>query len=285
MIDLHKIKRQIEIVGMCIDHSSKIDTLELSIQFKCDELTIKRDLRNMRSYGIPIHSIRGRGVCIDPPLSTSLLRQLVIQYSALSNYGTSIDRATNLLVKSQKGKAVAYMVALQQCIEQERNVMINYLKEADKPEDDMEVSPLQILQTDGYIRLLALHGREAKLYHLNKLRKVMQTDRKFKRPPQEEIDTWFTNSFRSWLGTEVYQVKLSLSKSVANRMKPTQLLYSQKLIENPNGTAILEATVNSLEEIAGWVISRGDGVQVLEPVKLKEMVISLAEGALRNYQL
>lgn len=284
MIDWKKIERQIEIVGIVTDHSQKIDTLDLAVRFGCEDLTIKRDLKDLRSSGFPIHSVRGKGITIDPPLSADLLRRLVIQYSALSSYGTSMDRATNLLVKKLKGKAISYLVLLQQCIRDKKNVIINYLKEADKLERDMEVSPLQILQSDGYFRLLALHGGQVRLYHLNKLQKVIQTERKFKRPPEEEYNELFIHSFRSWLSTEKLQIKLHLSKGVTNRLKPTMLLDSERLTEHPDGTATLEATVNSLREIASWIVSRGDGVKILEPVELKEMVVSLAKGVLRNYQ-
>ena len=36
-------------------------------------------------------------------------------------------------------------------------------------------------------------------------------------------------------------------------------------------------------EIAGWVATRGVGVIVLEPAELKEQVIEIAKGILKNY--
>jgi predicted DNA-binding transcriptional regulator YafY len=49
------------------------------------------------------------------------------------------------------------------------------------------------------------------------------------------------------------------------------------------GSIFFEATVNSLNEIAGWIISRGEGVKVLAPDILKEHVMELAQGVLKNY--
>jgi WYL domain len=46
---------------------------------------------------------------------------------------------------------------------------------------------------------------------------------------------------------------------------------------------IIEATVNALNEIAGWIVSRGEGIKVLAPDKLKEHVMELAQGVLKNY--
>ena len=49
------------------------------------------------------------------------------------------------------------------------------------------------------------------------------------------------------------------------------------------GSVILESTVNSLTELASWMVSRGKGVELLEPAELKEHIIALARGALSNY--
>jgi len=57
----------------------------------------------------------------------------------------------------------------------------------------------------------------------------------------------------------------------------------QDMTENADGTVELKITVNSLTEIASWIVSRGEGVTVLEPLELKQMVINLAKGALKNY--
>jgi predicted DNA-binding transcriptional regulator YafY len=61
-------------------------------------------------------------------------------------------------------------------------------------------------------------------------------------------------------------------------------MEAQLLIEDEDGSVVLEATVNSLTEIASWVVSRGKGVAVLEPKALKDLVINTAKGVLENYK-
>jgi hypothetical protein len=61
------------------------------------------------------------------------------------------------------------------------------------------------------------------------------------------------------------------------------LVSDQKITKNEDGSITFECTVNSLSEIAGWIVSRGEGVKVITPVQLKNFVIELAEGTLRNY--
>jgi predicted DNA-binding transcriptional regulator YafY len=61
------------------------------------------------------------------------------------------------------------------------------------------------------------------------------------------------------------------------------LIKGQQVTKQEDGSIIFEATVNSLNEIAGWIVSRGEGIKVLASDKLKEHVIELARGVLNNY--
>ena len=99
------------------------------------------------------------------------------------------------------------------------------------------------------------------------------------------MDALFSHSFRSFLGTERFMVRMRLSKKWANVVKPRQFLEEAVVKEAKDGSLELEVMVNNLEEIAGWVVSRGEGITVMEPEKLKMIVIDLAKGCLGNYDL
>ena len=106
----------------------------------------------------------------------------------------------------------------------------------------------------------------------------------FKPVPKQQIDELFLYSWKSWIGSDKINVKLRLSEQWAAKIKPRQVMIYQDIINNEDGTVDLRITVNSLEEIASWVVSRGEGVTVLEPEVLKNKVINLAKGALKNYE-
>lgn len=286
MLELQtKIKRQIEIVGLCIDGRTMLKPVDLATMFHCEELTIKRDLQDLRSYGIDIHSVTRKGVCLESPLDSKQLRELIIQYIGISNGENTFDKATTLMVRRQKQNALGNIVRLQRSIEQNTAAMIDYLKEGEQMERDREIWPLQIFQSEGYWRVLAMNEGKIKQYHLNKVVGVRTTSRKFKRIPQEQIDDMFRYSFRSWVGAEKHSIKIRLSKTWADRVKPKQLMDTQAITGNSDGSVVFEATVNSLDEVASWVVSRGEGVTVLEPQRLREMVVHLARGALKNHDV
>ncbi len=283
MLDLNKIKRQIEIVGLCIDNKEGLKPVDLAEMYDCEELTIKRDLQELRSYGIPVHSTKGKGIGLDRRLDAAQIKQLIVQYIGIANSQNAYDRATNLIVKKLKDRSLYIIVTLQRCIERRTAVLIDYVKESDEEERGKEIWPLQIFQSDGYWRVLAMNEGKIKQYHVTKLNQVHETEKKFKRPSQDEIDNMFRYSFKSWVGSDTYNITLQLSEPWISRIKPTQLFESQRITEHANGTATLEATVNSLTEVASWVVSRGKGVKVIAPAELRKQVIEMANGALGNY--
>jgi predicted DNA-binding transcriptional regulator YafY len=284
MTNLHTVvKRQIEIVGLAVDNHGHFKVPDLAYAFGCDDLTIKRDMQALRKSAIDIHSEKKRGVTLVRRLPPTTLRQLVGQYLGLCAAATARDRATALLVKKHRERALRYVVLLQRCIEQNHVARIDYEKETGNVERDREIHPLMLFSGDGHWRVLAVNGGKMKQYLLTKITRLQETSTRFRPVPQERIDEMFRHSFRSWIGTEAFAVRIRLSPTWAARLRPRQLMETEALVEEEDGSVVLEATVNSLEEVAGWVVSRGTGVEVLEPPKLRAMVLDLARGVLANY--
>jgi predicted DNA-binding transcriptional regulator YafY len=195
-----------------------------------------------------------------------------------------VEKSTALLVNKLREQSLSNIVLLQLSIDKNMRVQIDYEKEAGDVEFSREICPLIIFQTDNYWRVLAKHEGQIKQYHLNKILDVRMTDKKFKPMPGNEVEELFKYSWRSWLGTERFKVKLWFSKLWAERLTPKTLIDTEAVKVNDDGSVIYEATVNSLEEIAGWIVTRGSGVKVLEPKELKDKVLNLAEEVLANYE-
>ncbi len=285
MLELQtKVKRQIEILGLAIGNAEGLKDSDFSVMFGRDIPTIKRDMKDLRGLGIDLHSEKKRGICVSGHIDPKILRELITQYIGLCNSASGIDRATALLVQKQRDRALTHVVLLQRCIDELRMARLDYQKDEEHIEHGRDVSPLMIFSSEGYWRLLAVNEGKVKQYILTKILEVRPLTRKFRRVPQTQIDDMFRYSFKSWVGTEKHQVKIHLSKIWADRIKPRQLMETEVMTENEDGSIVVEATVNSLEEIASWIVSRGEGVKVLAPDALREKVVRMAEGALANYR-
>ena len=270
-------------MGIALGNEEGLRPVDLAQIYGCEELTIKRDLGDLRSGGIDIHSHKSGGIRVDTPIPAQRLKELTAQYLSLCAAQRGVDNAVGLMVQRRGAQALRTAVVLQGCIERKTIAVIDYLKEEGVRERGREIAPLLLFQSDRYWRVLALNDGRIKQYHLNKIEQACATMRRFRPIPATEIETMFRHSFKSWIGTEEHHIRLRLSSVWAQRLKPRQLFETQLVTQEPDGAVIMEATVNSLDEIASWVVSRGEGVTVLEPPALREKVIALARGALANY--
>jgi len=278
-----KVKRQIEILGLAIDNVQGLKDADFAVLFGRDIPTIKRDMQELRGLGIPIHSEKKRGICVDGKIDAALLRELILQYIGICNSTSGFDKATRLLVKKMRQGALGTVVTLQRCIDSRSIAVVDYLKDEHDTEKGRELHPLIIFSSEGFWRVLAVNDGRIKQYLIDKILAVRPTDRHFTKVPQEKIDDLFRFSFRSWVGAERHHIRIHLSAHWAARLKPQQMMETQVIHENDNGSVEFEAVVNSLQEIASWAVSRGSGVKVLEPPELREMVVQIASGALANY--
>jgi predicted DNA-binding transcriptional regulator YafY len=281
--DKSLFKRQVEILGYCLSDDA-VTSQDLQLLFSQEEATISRDAKTIRSFGIELHSVR-KALKVVSPIDQGLLREFITQYIGYCYSSASYDRATALLVKQLKEKALYYIVVLEYGLENNRLVTISYEKERGEIEKDKTIGPMMLFQADGEWRVLALHDGIVKQYILAKIRKIVPTRASFKKVPKEQLIKLFSSMWQGWLGDEKYHIRLLLDHTWASRLNHRVFTENQRLIRNDDGTAILEAGVPNLDEVAGWVVARGTGVTVLEPPELRELVISLARDTLRNYDV
>jgi predicted DNA-binding transcriptional regulator YafY len=279
-----KFKRQIEILGLVLNFPDKFIASDFEELFDVNELTIKRDLRELRSLGIDIHSKKGKGISVFSKIPDEVVKNIITEYIGLAANHSSYNQASYLLYQKVKSQSISYITLFQRCIENNFKVKIRYEKRGEDPGEERTVEPYRIFQSDKNWRLLARHDGTIKQFLLSNILSVEPMNKKFKPVSQKQIDEIFSTSFKSWLGNERYNIKLKLLPPWSYRIKPRQLMEFQKITESNDGSIIFETVVNSLKEISGWIVSRGEGVIVLEPEELKQMVINTAKGSLKNYK-
>jgi predicted DNA-binding transcriptional regulator YafY len=280
-----KLKRQVEILGMILSQnfSDIMRITDLASAFNVEGLTIMRDLQQLRSYGIEIHSTKKHGVCLQKQIDKEVLKGLIHQYSLLCLSNEFVEKSTTLLVKRLGEKSLANLVVIQMSIENKNGVLIDYEKENGTVEFGKEINPLLIFQKESYWRVLGLSNNQVKQFHLNKIIEARASGNTYILPENLIIQDLFKNSWKSWIGKDEYKVKLKFAKKWAERIMPKQLMDFEVYQKQQDGSVFYETKVNSLEEMASWIVSRGSGVIVIEPEELKQMVLNLAREAQSNY--
>jgi len=278
-----KIKRQLEIIGSAISGENVFTTFDLADRFDVEELTIKRDLRELRSQGVDIHSSKNKGIRILSTISNSKLKELILEYISFSYSESFHDKATSLLIKKHGLKSLNLIIQIQDAIETHKILLISYHSKADVLKKDIRINPIKIFQSGNDWRVLAENNGIIKQYIISKIESVQKTSQSFSPISDDVIDSMFKFSLRSWVGKEHYDIKIQFSKKWAEFIKEREYIETQKIKDFGDGSIIYEATVNSLAEAATWIISFGEGVKVISPVSLKKEVIRLAKEAISNY--
>ncbi|MFZ1291241.1 MAG: transcriptional regulator [Melioribacteraceae bacterium] len=278
-----KIKRQSEILGLVLDQRTSITTSELASLYNCEELTIKRDLQSLRSLGIDIHSRGKNGIQINNKPRNKELIEIVSNYLRITTSRNLFEKTTVMLVNKLGLNTLPILAKLQICIDKRRSIRIDYYKSEDKTKRKVEVDPYLIFESDNYWRLLAKDGQIIKQYLIDRIEDVEVTSKKYQPISKVMLNSLFDLSFKAWIGEGDFEVVLKIDEPWTSRLKARRLMINQVIIDKGNGTIIFKTHVNSLHEIAAWIVARGKGIIVLEPVDLKNQVIQIAREALSNY--
>lgn len=280
----HKVKRQIEILGLCLHNPLEyaLDVPFLAVFFDVEEITIKRDLRELRAMGLQIHSAGRRGIFVQNFENILKLKEYLLLYVGLCYSKNIFDRSTSLLIDKKKNLALAEVVTLQICVDKCLKAKIEY-QSHEKTYEEREIYPILVFHSEGSWRVLSQEGDPVKQFHIDKIRNVRITNETFSRMPVLKFEQLFKHSFGSWIGVERYEIKIQFSSVWGKRLKDRHFASNQEFIEQQDGTFIFTATVNNLNEVASWILGKGEGCIVLKPEELRTKVINLANKCLSNY--
>jgi predicted DNA-binding transcriptional regulator YafY len=123
-------------------------------------------------------------------------------------------------------------------------------------------------------------------YKVERISSSTLTADRYQIPDDFDPDRWLAHSWGIWSSdtTATVNVRLRFDASVAHRVREAVWHRSQRLTELPGGGVELAVTVAGIVEIRPWILSWGDGVEVLEPPELREAVISALRGAAAHYE-
>lgn len=285
MTDLaKKIYRQTIILGLAMNPDAERFS---SVQDFCDlfgveALTINRDLKDLRFAGISIGSRNRLGIKYDAGLDEQKVHLYISTFSALKLRNPAADKATALAVKKHGVNALYIFVTLQHCIENKICVEIEYEKSGGEISKRV-IEPIDLFVNEGQWRVVAQEKGKKKQYLLVKIHSISATGKTFMSESNAQSEL-LKNAWGSWMGEDEFLVKLHFDKERAAYIRPKQLIENQRIEEQPDGTLIFSATVNSLREIGTWVLGWGRGCKVLEPVELRDLVIRLARETLKQYE-
>ena len=122
-------------------------------------------------------------------------------------------------------------------------------------------------------------------YKVERIRSATLTQDRYDIPEDFDPDSWLANAWGIWSpdGTPVVRVRLRFRPEIAHRVREAVWHRSQELTELADGGVELAVTVNGIVEIRPWILSWGDGVEVVEPPELRASVAEAVRAAAARY--
>ncbi len=270
-----KERRQVEILSHAQDHERGYSITDLCDLFRVEVATIQRDLRELRSLGFPVHSVR-KVVRLLKPLTESETRFLISRYMVYAGDSIGFPKNTALAAKKLKEKALRTFITVVNAIEQKRMLQMTYRRLYDDAVVTYDVEPYELFPTTRDWRLVARSDGIFKQFLVENILSVSEQQKKFVREKGFRLEELFRHSFEYWTSGEVFDVVLRFHKSVADAVAQRIWSEEQQIEHQKDGSLILKLKVNSLEEIGNWVMTWGGKVTVIEPKKLKAYVTAKA---------
>lgn len=256
---------------------------DLCDMFGCEMATINRDLKLIRDMGIPLYTVRQKGIAIEGELQPDMLSELINQYNAMMRHNQSTDRATKALIKKLGEKALIFMTWIQSSIAESRRIRISYKKTYEKKARERLLEPLLIFERENHWRLMAREEGVIKQFLLSRMTDIAMLNDTYPNEPGFDPSELLACSFSAWIGNERHKIVLRLGDHFSEYKKIPVLTENQITTEQPDGTYILELEVSRLLEPAQWIAGQGKAVTVIEPEELRETVLNIASQVIKHH--
>jgi hypothetical protein len=175
-----------------------------------------------------------------------------------------------------------FLPVIMQAIHQRRTITIGYQKfgfEAyTKPVDPYAV---RLFRQRWY--LLADNREHMAVYSLDRMLSATLTDERFRRPADFSSKKHFAEYFGVMVdGTPMEHVVVRAHGKMANLLRTLPLHHSQRELESADGHTDFAIDIRPSIDFISELMSKADGLDVLEPASLKEKMRSIMEEALRR---
>ena len=150
---------------------------------------------------------------------------------------------------------------------------------------EFKADPLYFFENGGglYIFANALAFKKVITLAVERIENLEVTDLTFEYPkgfnPEENLST----AFRI-IWDDPVKAKIWFSKAQARYIKERKWAKEQRIIENKDGSIILEMKTSGFNDVKRWVLSCGADARVIEPEKLKKEIIKELAAAEGNYK-
>jgi predicted DNA-binding transcriptional regulator YafY len=120
-------------------------------------------------------------------------------------------------------------------------------------------------------------------FRVDRISNVRVTTTTFELPKDVELERTLASAWDIGADQPLEEIVIRFSKESAARAKETRWHPSQTIEEQPDGSLIWRARVSGLLEIRSWVLTWGEGAEVLRPDALRDDMARTHQAAAARY--
>ena len=299
-----KIDRLIGILSILLQEE-KTTAPELAEKFEVSRRTINRDIEDLCKAGIPIRTAQGTGggisimdgYCIDRTILTSKDMQMILaglrgldSVSGKRYYGQLMEkiqtgssefisgRDSMLIDLSSwyKGSLAPKIEVIQNAIENRH--IIQFMYYAPSGESNRRVEPYYLVfqWSSWYVWGWCLERKDYRLFKLNRMDCVVETDRGFLRKEVPMPDLSNEKIFPGGI-----KVKALFTPNMKWRL--VEEFGPNCFTETDDGRLLFSADYTDMENLVTWLMTFGAKVEVLEPEEVRDIICRNAEEIIKIY--
>jgi predicted DNA-binding transcriptional regulator YafY len=173
------------------------------------------------------------------------------------------------------------MEPLEHAISTRHSARIRYASLSRNAETQREMDPYHLYQRGETWYLVGrchVHN-DIRTFRLDRILNVQVQDSEFEPLPDFNLQEHLEGTWRAFRGGEEHSIELLFEPGLAPLVLNACLHSGEQKEELPDGSIRYIATLNSLEEIARWIIGFGGRVKVAAPEELRRLCHDLARGS------
>ena len=173
---------------------------------------------------------------------------------------------------------------LNQAVLEMKTVEIQYRTGRTGNETTRKIDAFKVWYHSGALYVIGHDHKsdEIRTFSIDRIQSITQTKDTFEIPDDFDFDAHTSSGFGVIAETAV-PVRIRFSPEWATHVEERQWHASQRIQRQPDGRVELFMEVGATHELANWILSFGDGAEVLEPPSLRDEIQASLKAALINY--
>jgi predicted DNA-binding transcriptional regulator YafY len=163
---------------------------------------------------------------------------------------------------------------------------ISYRRRGETKPVDYRIHPLALIQRGGiiYLYVRIFNYEDTRMLVMHRIESAMLLDESTEYPEGFNIDDEVNKGRFGFGEGNMLQLQAIFSPESGEHLYETSLSKDQKIEEQSDGSLKITATVADTAQLRWWLLALGAGVEVIEPISLREEIAGIARSMMAKYQ-